>query len=210
MAQLPWHTSVSILVAGGLVAGAIYLALRPSTSSQTTAGSPTEPTVRKGDRSAAISPMAERDRQRHWDALAQAEEDEPATPRDPEVPRSADAISEADRAMAVAPPLPGSPTPHNLTERVQRDASEAFDGIRKRVRADCWDTLPDDPDAPEAVNVTLSLSYGADGKLLASGISESRESHRPGLAACLGPLIQELEVPAPGSNLSIELSVAIP
>ena len=32
MAQLPWHTSVSILVAGGLVAGAVYLALRPSAS----------------------------------------------------------------------------------------------------------------------------------------------------------------------------------
>ena len=201
---LPWHTSVSILVAGSLVAGAVYLALRPSASPEPT-GSAAEPAARPDDRF-ANSPMAERDRQRGWD-------DEPTPIPTPAVPvgsRSEKPVSEADLAMAVAPPLGVPSTSQELAERLQQDAGEAFEGIRKRVRSDCWDALPDDPEAPDEVDVLLSLSYGADGKLLSSGINENRENNRAGLAACLGPLIKDLDVPAPGSNLSIQLSVTIP
>lgn len=205
MAQLPWHTSVSILVAGGLVAGAVYLALRPSASPEPSGSVATEPAARPADQF-AISPMAERDRQRRWDDESESES-EPAVPGS----RSEKPVSDAELAMAVAPPLLGVPSgPQELAERLQQDAGEAFEGIRKRVRSDCWDALPDDPEAPDEVAVVLSLSYGADGKLLASGVSEDREINRPGLAACLGPLVHELDVPAPGSNLSIELSVTIP
>ncbi|MFO7563443.1 MAG: hypothetical protein R6X02_12430 [Enhygromyxa sp.] len=118
--------------------------------------------------------------------------------------------SEAAQAMAVAPPLGVTAAPQGLDEKVQQDATEAFDDIRGRVRTECWDALPNDPEAPDAVNVVLSLSYGADGKLLASGISEDREASRKGLVKCLRPLIHELDVPAPGHNLSVELQVTIP
>lgn len=203
--MVPWHTSVSILVAGGLVAGAVYLALRPSASPEPPGSEATEPAARPDER-LANSPMAERDRQRRWD-------DAP-TPTPGPAPaggsRSEKPVSEAEMAMAVAPSLGVPAAPQELAERLQQDAGEAFEGIRKRVRSDCWDALPDDPQAPDEVDVVLSLSYGADGKLLASGISENRENNRAGLAACLGPLVQELDVPAPGSNLSIELRVTIP
>jgi hypothetical protein len=207
MAQLPWHTSVSILVAGGMVAGAVYLALRPSTSP-----TPSEDRAPKAaarpDEGFASSLMAERDRQRRWDDAPESEsESEPAPSGEG---RSEKPVSEAELAMAVAAPLDGPSTPEELTERLQQDAGEAFEGIRKRVRSDCWDTLPDDPEAPDEVDVVLSLSYAADGKLLASGINESRAGYRAGLSACLAPLVQELDVPAPGSNQSIELRVTIP
>lgn len=206
MAQLPWHTSVSILVAGALVAGAVYLALRTSPAPEPTTAATTERAARPVD-PFGTSPMAERDRQRRWDDEPEPEP-EPASPAGS---RGERVVSEAELAMAVAPPLLGVPsTPQERTERLQRDAGEAFEGIRKRVRSDCWDTLPDDPEAPDEVDMVLSLSYGADGKVLASGIQESREKNRPGVAACLGSLVHELDVPAPGSNLSIELSVTIP
>src|SRR5690554_653103 len=52
--------------------------------------------------------------------------------------------------MAVAPAMLGLPAvPTTLSERVQRDADEAFQEIRGRVRAACWDALPDDPDGGE-------------------------------------------------------------
>jgi hypothetical protein len=202
MAQLPWHTSVSILVAGALVAGAIYLALRTSPVPEPTTAATTEPAARPDP--FATSPMAERDRQRRWD-------DEPTPePAPPGGSRSEKVVSEAERAMAVAPPLDVPSIPQEQTERLQQDAGEAFEGIRNRVRSDCWDKLPDDPEAPDEVNLMLSLSYGADGKVIASGISENREGYRAGLATCLGPLIHGLDVAAPGSNLSIELPVTIP
>jgi hypothetical protein len=205
MAQLSWHTSVSILIAGSLVAGAVYFALRPSAPPAPSGGAATEPAARSAQ-GFAISPMAERDRQRGWD-----DESEPAPEPAPSGgSRSEAPVSEAELAMAVAPPLGVPSAPQELAARLQQDAGEAFEGIRNRVRSDCWDALPDDPEAPDEVDVVLSLSYGADGKLLASGVSESREINRPGLTACLGPLVHELDVPAPGSNLSIELSVTIP
>lgn len=206
MALLPWHTSVSILVAGGLVAGAVYLALRPSASREQPESTATERAAARPTDPFAISPMAERDRRRGWD-----DEPDESTPTPAPGTRGEKPIGEAELAMAVAPPLSGAPsTPRELVERVQRDAAEAFEGIRTRVRSDCWDALPDDPEAPEQVSVLLSLSYGADGKVIASGISENREQHRDGLAACLGPLVHGLEVPAPGTNLSIEVNVTIP
>jgi hypothetical protein len=206
MAQLPWHTSVSILVAGGLVAGAVYLALRPSPSPEPTTAAATKPAARSVDWFAS-SPMAERDRQRGWDDEPEDDAPEPAPTG---AGSRSETPSEAEQAMAVAPPLGVPAVPQELSERLQQDAGEAFEGIRKRVRSDCWDALPDDPEAPDEVDVVLSLSYGANGKVIASGISENRESSRAGLATCLGPLVHELDVPAPGSNLSIELSVTIP
>ena len=158
--------------------------------------------------------MAERDRRRRWDALGEPEGNDapaPAPPDDPEPPRDEDRVSEAERALAVAPPLLGMPAvPRALSERVQRDAREAFEGIRGRVRADCWEAQPGEPEAPDAVDVVLSLSYDAEGTVIASGITEDREHSREGLAACLGPLVHELEVPAPGSHLSVELRVELP
>jgi hypothetical protein len=219
---LPWHTSVSILVAGGLVAGAVYLALRPSAAPE-----PTAATTKRAAQPVdpfATSPMAERDRQRGWD-------DQPTTDLAPAPPgrsrgeKEKKVGSEAEQAMAVAPPLVGVPsTPQEVAERLQQDAGKAFEGIRERVRSDCWDTLPDDPEAPDEVTMMLSLSYGADGRVIASGITEPREGNREGnragspraaarssaLAACLDPLIHGLDVPAPGSNLAVELHVTIP
>jgi hypothetical protein len=206
MAQLPWHTSVSILVAGALVAGAVYFALRPSPAPEPTTEVAQKPAARPVDWFAS-SPMDERDRQRRWD-----DEPEPElTPEPLDESRGEKPVSEAERAMAVASPLLGVPAvPQEQAARLQRDAAEAFEGLRNRVRSDCWDALPDDPEAPDEVDVVLSLSYSADGNVIASGISESREKNRAGVAACLAPFIRELDVPAPGSNLSIELSVTIP
>jgi hypothetical protein len=202
MAQLPWHTSVSILVAGALVAGAVYLALRTSPAPEPTTAATTKPAARPVD-PFATSPMAERDRQRRWD-------DEPDPEPAPPGGSRNEKVVEAELGMAVAQPLGVPSVPQEVTERLQKDAGEAFEGIRNRVRSDCWDKLPDDPEAPDEVTMMLSLSYGADGRVIASGVSEFPESSRAGLAHCLRPLIHGLDVPAPGSNLSVELSVTIP
>jgi hypothetical protein len=178
---LPWHVSVSILLAGALVAVAVYL--RPSASPEPTERFPT-------------SPMAERDRRRGWD-------DEPA----PEPARPV--VGGAELANSEVSPLGVPSTPQERTE-LQKNAGEAFERIRNRVRSDCWDKLPDDPEAPDELNLTLRLSYDADGKVLMSGIHDPPEGYSVDLDDCLGPLIHGLDVPAPGSNGSVELHVTIP
>lgn len=208
----PWHTSASIVLAGAFVAIAIYLGLRER-AAPTDAGTASAQPMANARGVKTGTPILERDRRGH---------DEPGPSERPDARGSSAASastppidrqrsSEADRATAVAPPLGGMPpVAPALVERVQRDARDAFDGIRDQVRSRCWDALPDDPDAPEAVEVVLSLSFDPHGAVLASGITDDREQHRPGLAACLGPLVHGLSVPAPKSHLSVEVRVEVP
>ena len=97
-----------------------------------------------------------------------------------------------------------------VLEKVHRDISEAFEQIRHRVRRECWDDLPDDPDAPDQVGLTLSVSVSAEGEMIASGVEEERGRSRKGLARCLGPLVHALEIPPPGQNVSTTIRVEVP
>ncbi|MCX4246716.1 hypothetical protein [Paraliomyxa miuraensis] len=207
-----WHTPAAIVVAGAMVAVAVYLALRRP-----------EPEREPGDdRSADLAgprvashgserPMSvERDERRRRDELdrldARGTSTEPAPPSTPA--DRAGAIA-GDPSMAVAGPLGMTPVSAALERQVIEDARKSFDDVRDRVRSECWDATQT-PDAPDEVTVGLSLSFDAAGKVISSGVVENREATREGLATCLGPIIHTLEIPAPGANLSIVVDVAIP
>lgn len=211
-----WQIPASIVIAGAMIAVAVYLALRTR--------APVEPTPEVGRAPGASSPAAvrprvgpvraEHERRRRIDDLGAdepTEEIEPPPSELPPTPPPGERVSEAERAMAVAPPLLGlPPVPDELRQRVEADARAAFEGARDELRRECWDALPADPAAPEAVSVTLSLSYDAEGHVLASGVAEDRRAARAGVASCLGPRIHELSVPPPGTSLGVEVVVELP
>lgn len=203
-----WHTPAAIVLAGALVAVAVYLALRrpapeadPAVSREADASGEARPA-----RSSSHEPSwIERDRRRRLEELG---EDEPAD-RAAATPPADERVSEAERAMAVAGPLAMPPVDPELAQRVERDARDAFEALRDRARAQCWDGI-EVPDSPGAVSVTLSISFDASGSVIASGIAENREASRPGLAQCLGPMIHSLEIPPPGSQVAVEVPVSLP
>lgn len=206
-----WSVPLSILAGSVIVSLGLYFGLRP-------AAPPMEEVRSAGDRSAstrpadpraAESPFAERDRRR---ALADEELDavRATSPPTEESRRDDPVPSEAEQAMAIASPLPSLPHPTGLAAQAEKDAADAFEAIRADVRDECWNTLPEDPAAPGSVPVDLSLSYDAEGNVLASGVSEDREARRDGLADCLGPLVHGLRIPPPGQNTSVQVRVTMP
>ena len=205
--QRHWHTPAAVLVAGAMVAVAVYLALRTAPSQRE------PPSAVPRDAAPRVDPPREPPRR------SQPHDHAPATRQDegkaePVAPPSAARVGDervpaAERAMAVAGPLAMPPVDAAVSRRVAQDARAAFETLRPTVRAACWDSTAG-PEAPDRVALTLSLSYDASGSVIASGVAESREASRPGLAACLGPLVHALEVSAPGSNVSIELGVTLP
>lgn len=195
-----WITPLSILAGSVIVALGLYFGLRA-------APQPREPapqeTARRADapaRSRPESPFADRERRRVFDD--EMPEDEPT-----------EAAAEAAQPPPIAASRPGpAGTPAAETReptRVEQASAEAFESVRSEVR-ECWNSLPDDPEAPSSVALDLSLSYDAEGNLIASGVSENREARRDGLAQCLGPIVHGLRIPAPGSNTSVQVRVTVP
>jgi hypothetical protein len=206
-----WTTPLSIVIGSGIVSLGLYFGLRPAPSSnETSAATPDlSANVRPGNRRAEEPPFVERDRHRGLDDDEDQGNDEIPPPA-PEDPRREEYVpSAAEQAMAIASPLPSLPQSPGLAAQVEGDSAEAFDAVRSEAR-ECWNSLPDDPEAPSSVSLDLSLSYDAEGNVIASGVSEDREARRDGLAQCLGPIVHGLRIPAPGSNASVQVRVTVP
>jgi hypothetical protein len=200
----------SIVLAGGMIAVALYLALRPAPSHEP-GSAPTEHTWAEPSPDASErrrdSPFEHREGRRDEASTPAEIEREIARPDARQERRS----SAAEAASAIAPPLAMMPTVSpELLGRVTDDATRAVVARRSEIRSQCWDALPDAEDAPAEVPLGLSISFDASGKVLASGVSEDRETARAGVAACVGPIVHSLEIPPPGANVGIELSITVP
>lgn len=202
-----WRTPAAIVLAGAFIAVAIYLGLRRPSDGD--AVGPTEPNAaRPSDPRARAVPSV---------AVRSSEDDEASAERSvahaeaapsPTPPDDAQRRGAVDPALAVAPSLSGlPPVPADVVQRVEEDVLAEFASIRDRVRAKCWDPLPDTPDT---VEVGVSLSYAADGRVLASGIVEDRAHDVEGLAACLRPVVHGLNVPPPGNNVAVQVRLTLP
>ena len=197
---------VSILVGSVIIALGLYFGLRASGPSIERGGAVQgAPKPRTDDRRPTANPFTERDRHRATD-----DEEADAPPISGEAGEGEPPlVGEAEGVMATASEMPSSRRSSGLSAQVEKDSAEAFEAVRSEAR-ECWNALPDDPEAPSSVALDLSLSYDAEGNVIASGVSEDREARRDGLSACLGPIVHGMRIPAPGSNTSVQVRVTVP
>lgn len=109
-------------------------------------------------------------------------------------------------AATPAPPAPqGEPVP----DRVYRQAQAALDVLRPGIVKTCW--TPPAAGEPAAILLTYDVTFGADGGILALGISEQREAFRTSVAECVRRQPRpELRVDPPGQSVRVILGLPMP
>lgn len=110
----------------------------------------------------------------------------------------------------LAPPPAPSPSPAEpVGDRVYRQAQAALDGLRPALVKACW--TPPGPGEPAAVLVTYDVTFGADGGIVALGISEQRDAFRTSVAECLRKQPRPaLPVDPPGQGVRVVLGLPLP
>jgi hypothetical protein len=108
-------------------------------------------------------------------------------------------------APKAAPPPPGEPP----ADRAYRQAQAALDALRPGLVKACW--TPPAAGEPASILLTYDVTFGADGGILALGISEQREAHRTSVAECVRrqpPPV--LHVDPPGQSVRVILGLPMP
>lgn len=165
-------TQASILIAGALIAGALYFGLRGR---------------------------------------------EPAPPPAPAVSTGAATLGSA--AAVSAPGAPPAPTAREpapaATPTADREAataavSKALELQRAAVVKKCVEpALAKKPDPPR-VKLRFNITFGPDGKQVMRGVSDDRETYREGVSTCAMDAIPDLQIPAQGVSVYVEIPWTLP
>ncbi len=75
------------------------------------------------------------------------------------------------------------------------------------MRRECWEPLVD---RPNGATIEFSLSYDADGNVIASAVQQTREHYSEALGTCLANHATGLKIEAPGEPVSLSVPVALP
>lgn len=127
----------------------------------------------------------------------------------------------ATTSAAPAPPVPPIVTPAAATastkaegaavrERVARDATAAIEKHRAHLKKTCWEESAKKSPAPAQSKFVWNITFDAQGKQLARGITEEREGMREGLGACVSQALPSLEVQPPGTTVQVDVSFTLP
>ncbi len=107
------------------------------------------------------------------------------------------------------PPVPPPPLAEPVGDRVYQQAQAALDGLRPALVETCW--TPPGPGEPASVLVTYDVTFGADGGIVALGISEQREAFRTSVADCLRKQPRPaLPIDPPGQGVRVVLGLRLP
>jgi hypothetical protein len=101
------------------------------------------------------------------------------------------------------------PTPA-LMAKVTRETQVQLESVQPELLKRCW---PDDglPGGRSGTTLTFSVTYDANGREIARGISEDRRAPAGALAACLRRMpAGALHIPAPGANVGVRVPLAFP
>lgn len=144
--------------------------------------------------------------------------DDPAAP--PSLPTlvadaSPSPVDSAERERP--PPEPPPPPPvldddqlaanaahEQLTAQARKQAANALRGAKGKLKSACWQSGAGD------ATFSYNMSYGADGKLLAMGISEPRTAGAGAIGACLRSQAVQLDIPPPGKSVTVDVDLAFP
>jgi hypothetical protein len=109
-------------------------------------------------------------------------------------------------AAKAAPPAPQGEPP---ADRAYRQAQAALDALRPGIVKACW--TPPPAGEPASILLTYDVTFGADGRILALGISEQREAYRTSVAECVRRQPQPvLHVDPPGQSVRVILGLPMP
>lgn len=102
----------------------------------------------------------------------------------------------------------GRPSPA-LVARVAEEASLGLEAARPELVARC--VPPGRPADQASSRFTFNVTFDADGREIARGISEDRSARSPEVASCLRRLpLGALRVSAPGANVGVRLAFSLP
>lgn len=114
---------------------------------------------------------------------------------------------------------PAPPPPRLELDDAQLAANAAHDALAAAARTEVESTLRGAHDQlkracwrPTAAAATFSynMSFGADGKLLALGISDTGSEGAGPVGACLRAQALDLDIAAPGRRLAVDIDLAFP
>lgn len=122
----------------------------------------------------------------------------------------------AAHAPVAAPPTapapatkPAAPRGEPVADRVYRQAQAALDVLRPGLVKACW--TPPAAGEPASILLTYDVTFGADGGILALGVSEQREAYRTSVAECVRRQPQPvLHVDPPGESVRVILGLPMP
>jgi hypothetical protein len=123
----------------------------------------------------------------------------------------------APSAVQLAPPSPAIPAepaqplgPAADRSAVAKQAEAAVAQHRKSLTDQCLaPSLARKPDPP-VVKYVFNVTFDAEGKQIARGVSEDREAARPEVTACVSEKLPTLTVPPPGQTVRVEIPLSLP
>jgi hypothetical protein len=99
----------------------------------------------------------------------------------------------------------GRPTPA-LVARVQQEVTRELERARPALASRC---VP--PGEASTSRLTFNVTFDANGREVARGISEDRRAPAPKIASCLRKLpVGSLRVAAPGAHVGVRVAMTLP
>ncbi|AUX45071.1 hypothetical protein SOCE26_065520 [Sorangium cellulosum] len=142
---------------------------------------------------------------RHGPSARDPEAHDPAARRDERAPG-------ADAPAPGATPAPSATPARSATPRdeVARRAAEALEAHRAALMQRCYTpAIAAQPERP-VVKYVFNITFDAQGRQVARGVIEDRETARPEVTACLGTALPPLSIPPPGARVRVDVPFSLP
>ncbi|WP_437596181.1 hypothetical protein WMF28_26735 [Sorangium sp. So ce590] len=108
----------------------------------------------------------------------------------------------------------GAPAPRRAPsvprEEVARQAARALDAHRPALVERCYRPAIAAQPAPRGVKYVFDLTFDAQGRQIARGILEDRETSRPEITACLVTALPPVAVAPPGASVRVDVPFSLP
>ncbi|WP_437644127.1 hypothetical protein [Sorangium sp. So ce362] len=108
----------------------------------------------------------------------------------------------------------GAPAPRRAPsvprEEVARQAARALDAHRPALVERCYRPAIAAHPAPRGVKYVFDLTFDAQGRQIARGILEDRETSRPEITACLVTALPPVAVAPPGASVRVDVPFSLP
>jgi hypothetical protein len=124
------------------------------------------------------------------------------------VPGSGTLVSSPAPTPPPAPPAPSAAAPDRAI--VMAAAMKELERHRAAVVEKCVKPALAQRPSPPQIKLGFDVTFDPQGKQIARGVSEDRETRREGVSTCAMETLPELQVPAPGAHVRVELPWTLP